>query len=195
MKSSRHLDIGCGPQARNPYGCNEVYGVDLASRPDTPKHFFRSANLAMEPIPFEDNFFSSVSAYDFLEHMPRLLSNGVDSTRSPFIALMNEIWRVLEPNGRFYAVTPAYPRIEAFSDPTHVNIITEETHLYFTEPQVWAKMYGFTGSFKLVRVEWMRKKADYEPINPCFRDKLRKLADKMMKRQAHLLWDFAAAKS
>lgn len=108
---------------------------------------------------------------------------------------MSEIWRVLEPNGSFYAVTPAYPRVEAFSDPTHVNVITAETHLYFTEPQVWARMYGFSGSFKLKRVEWIRKKADYEPAHPSLRDKLRKLADRIMKRQAHLLWEFTAVKN
>lgn len=40
---------------------------------------------------------------------------------------MNEVHRVLKPNGIFLHQTPAYPSTVAFRDPTHVNIITEET--------------------------------------------------------------------
>jgi len=58
----------------------------------------------------------------------------------------------------FFSQTPAYPAVEAFQDPTHVNIITAKTFpLYFCvhhlgEP--WAAMYGFVGSFELVAQEW-----------------------------------------
>lgn len=191
----RHLDLGCGKCMRNPYSCEQVFGIDLAAIPNMEESLFRAANLATEPIPFESDFFSSVSAYDFIEHVPRILSDNAGSTISPFIRIMNEVWRVLEPNGRFYAVTPAYPRVEAFSDPTHVNIITEETHNYFTEPHNWASMYGFTGSFRVLRIEWIRRNADFEPTPATFRHKLRRLADKAMGRRAHLLWEFIAVKT
>ncbi|MFC5576555.1 hypothetical protein ACFPOA_00835 [Lysobacter niabensis] len=76
--------------------------------------------------------FTSVSAFDFIEHIPRLLptADGRDTT-FPFINLMNEVRRVLDHGGRFHAVTPAFPYPHAFTDPTHVNFITHKTHEYF----------------------------------------------------------------
>ena len=61
--------------------------------------------------------------------------------------LMSEIWRVLKVNGKFLSFTPAYPNPAAFTDPTHVNIITEQTYNYFDAQNNWAKMYGFKGAF------------------------------------------------
>ncbi len=72
----------------------------------------------------------------------------------PFVNLMNEIFRVLKPGGRFYALTPAYPKQSAFVDPTHVNIITRKTHKYFTVPDNWGVMYGFHGTFEIIRTGW-----------------------------------------
>jgi SAM-dependent methyltransferase len=179
---------------RNPYGRDEVFGVDLAANPSLPADRYRAANLTTQAIPFESSYFNSVSAYDFIEHIPRVISTPDGSTKSPFIVLMSEIWRVLKPGGSFYAVTPAYPRVEAFSDPTHVNIITEETHRYFVEPSRWATMYGFTGSFRQVRVEWIRRNADFEPAAAPLRHKLRRFADGVMGRRSHLLWELEALK-
>ena len=33
--------------------------------------FFRLANLSIDPIPHPDSSFDSISAFDFLEHVPR----------------------------------------------------------------------------------------------------------------------------
>jgi len=117
----------------------------------------RVSNLSLEAIPYDDNMFSSVSAFDFIEHMPRVLAieNG-EKTIFPFIRLMNEIWRVLVPGGRFYAVTPAYPQPEACVDPTHVNIITDRTHSYFCGDECYGRAYGFIGCFEPLLVAWTR---------------------------------------
>ena len=41
--------------------------------------------------------------------------------------------------------------LEVFRDPTHVNIITDETFpLYFDDVNMWARNYGFTGKFKIL---------------------------------------------
>ena len=63
---------------------------------------------------------------------------------------MNEIHRTLKPGGIFLSRTPCYPISSAFTDPTHVNVITADTFpMYFDDKHTWAKMYGFKGSFKL----------------------------------------------
>lgn len=161
---NRHLDLGCGKFPRNPYGRAELCGVDI--RPLNGNGFeYRTANLAVDPIPYSDDSFGSVSAYDFIEHVPRLLATPDGrSTFFPFVRLMDEIWRVLMPDGRFYALTPAWPNAEAFVDPTHVNIITERTHEYFCDEQPLAHMYGFNGRFEALRTEWVHVENAYSAI-------------------------------
>ena len=113
MKNTKHLDLGCGGCPRNPYGQSELFGIDMGDFITSSN--IRSANLAIEKIQFDDDYFDSVSAFDFLEHIPRqAIDFDKKLTRFPFIELMQEIWRVTKPGGRFYAVTPVYPAPEAF---------------------------------------------------------------------------------
>ena len=68
-----------------------------------------------------------------------MLADSDGGSRLPFLGLMNEIYRVLEPGGLFFSSTPCYPWPMAYSDPTHVNIMSEETlHNYLCEPRLWA---------------------------------------------------------
>jgi SAM-dependent methyltransferase len=191
--TTRHLDLGCGTTPRNPYRCDELYTVDLARPEGVAAEYFRSANLSLEPIPYEDAMFDSVSAYDFLEHVPRVL-NTADGrgTRFPFVEVMNQVHRVLRPGGRLYALTPCWPRHESMTDPTHVNIITEHTHRYFTDDPPAARIYGFSGRFKCLRSAWVRKRRT-EYIVPGA-DPLRRFFDALLRRRAHLLWELEALK-
>lgn len=148
----RHLDLGCGGSPRNPYDRGVLCGVDICPADVRATHEHRVANLVVEPIPYPDGGFGSVSAYDFLEHVPRVFPDAKGGTRFPFIDLMDEIWRVLADGGRLYALTPAYPHPDAFVDPTHVNIITGDTHRYFCGDAPEGRMYGFKGRFEVVRV-------------------------------------------
>jgi SAM-dependent methyltransferase len=193
--TDKHLDIGCGKFPRNPYGRGTLCGVDLRALPEVDGFECRSANVVVDPIPYDDNSFGSVSAYDFIEHVPRVLS-GPDgrSTVFPFIRLMNEIWRVLAPGGRFYAVTPCYPSPAAFQDPTHVNIITEQTHIYFTGDSPLARMYGFTGSFELVRAEWGVYKDSLAPQVLSTHQRVRRWNYARKGKLTHFVWEFAAVK-
>ena len=144
------LDIGCGKQPRNFFNAATVYGIDI--RNDVEAGIYK-ADLIVEPIPFADEYFNFVTAHDFLEHVPRIIYSP--ERRFAFVEIMNEVWRVLKPGGQFLSVTPAYPHAEAFRDPTHVNIITEETFpMYFDNKICLAKMYGFTGGFQITDQKW-----------------------------------------
>lgn len=149
----RHLDLGCGDAPRNPYARAQLCGIDIRMPDHATGHEHRVANLVVEPIPFPDDSFGSVSAFDFIEHVPRVFPDGQGGTMFPFIRLMDEIWRVLAHGGRLYALTPAYPHPEAFVDPTHVNIITDRSHEYFCGASPNGRMYGFQGRFEVIRAE------------------------------------------
>jgi len=192
---TRHLDLGCGPVPRNPYQRDELFGVDIAAR-EQPGATIVRGNLALEPIPFEASHFDSVSAFDLIEHVPRVLPTADGrATRFPFIELMNEISRVLRPGGLLYALTPCYPSEEVFQDPTHVNIITARTHLYFTGPDPLGRMYGFSGDFTARRVEWVVSRDSYEAgTSLSLHQRFRRFNYWRKGQLSHLLWEFECSK-
>lgn len=146
---TKSLDLGSGITPKNPFNAKEVFGIDI--REEISNAIFK-ADLVVDPIPFENNSLDYVTAHDFLEHIPRLLYRP--NRTHPFINLMNEIYRVLKPSengGLFYSITPCFPFGDAWRDPTHVNIISDETFpLYFDNKNRWAAMYGFTGAFEII---------------------------------------------
>jgi SAM-dependent methyltransferase len=146
------LDLGCGPNPKNPFLATEVFGVDINNF-NNPN--IKIADLAIEPIPFEDNLFDFVSGFDFLEHIPRVVYIERER-RQPFIDVMSEVWRVLKPGGQTFFATPAFPHPEAFQDPQHINIITENSILYFSAPGLLelCQAYGFTGRFEVIKQTW-----------------------------------------
>lgn len=135
-ESASSLDLGCGLTPQNPFLASELLGVDIREDAEAK---IRKANPSVERIPFESNRFDFCTAFDFLEHVPRLIVTP-DRMRFPIMELMDDIHRVLKPGGIFFHKTPAFPAKQAFQDPTHVNIITEDAMpYYFCEPEIYAK--------------------------------------------------------
>lgn len=150
---TKTLDLGCGLRPKNPFNADDVYGIDIREGGDKVS----IADLAIEPIPFDDCFFDFCSAYDFIEHIPRVIY--MPQRKFCFVDLMSEIYRVLKPGGKFLSFTPAFPAPPAWRDPTHVNIITSETFpLYFDNKKCLAKMYGFNGGFEIEKQYWHKNK-------------------------------------
>ena len=152
--SSMALDIGSGPSPKNPFNASIIMGADLRDDIDKGVVF---ADLAIGSLPFDSNTFDFVTAHDVLEHIQRVqIIDG--ETKYPFIHVMNEVYRVLKPGGIFFNLQPCFPSKQVFQDPTHVNIMSEDTiSLYFCNP-VTAGMYGFIGEFHMLKDGW----ADYK---------------------------------
>jgi SAM-dependent methyltransferase len=152
---AKSLDLGCGDHPRTHFQADKLYGCDIRGCNDG---IIIAADLFTESIPFPSSSLDYVTAYDFIEHVPRVMTGLDGKTRFPFIELMNEIHRVLKPKGFFLSKTPAFPSKQVFQDPTHVNIITEDTFpFYFCEEQdrkPFAKIYGFNGTFVLTEQNW-----------------------------------------
>ena len=156
----------------------------------------KKANLVFDKIPFADSYFTSVSAIDFLEHIPRQICLGSSNELVyPFINLMNEVWRVLIPGGRFLAVTPAFPSPLAFADPTHVNYIARGTHEYFCGEKPAGSIYGFQGRF-IARIAKLSAPTNYRvmphhPLKSAVRDLGRRLSRNGLH---HMVWELEAVK-
>ena len=128
-----------------------------------------------------------------MENITRVnLGAAQGSSVFPFIELMNEVWRVLRPGGKFYAVFPAYPHHLAFCDPTHVNILTDKSHRYFTGTHPMARMYGFKGQFELMRQHRLHPRADLHPTQPSIKLRIKSVVDGFMDRRSHLIWELRA---
>ena len=80
------LDLGCGLNPQNPFRAEQVYGIDIR---DNPSKYIKCADLTVEPIPFEANFFDYVTAFDTLEHIPRVIYTP--NRRFSFVELKKEV--------------------------------------------------------------------------------------------------------
>jgi len=146
------LDLGSGPNPKNPFNSKELFGVDFRENIENNVLF---SDLSKGKLPFENEKFHYVTAFDLLEHIPRF--SDKDSS-FPLILLFNEIFRVLKKDGIFYCIQPVFPSPSAFQDPTHINIMSEETIENYFCQKAWARIYGFKGNFELIKDGWIRDK-------------------------------------
>lgn len=113
-QSGIRLDIGCGKNKQPGF-----VGIDYRAWPGVDVVH----DLESLPWPLPDECATTAIASHVLEHINP--HNGV------FINVMNEIWRVMKPEGQFAFVVPYAGSHGFFQDPTHVNPINESTMLYF----------------------------------------------------------------
>ena len=153
------IDIGSGIKPRNIFNSSKLIGLDFNVN---EKEGVIYCDLSSGILPFEDNSVSFITAFDFMEHLSRTQTKY--SSMNPFINLMNEIYRVLQPGGIFLSHTPAFPFSSVFQDPTHTNFISEMTFPGYFAKDVsgrwivpWAQQYGFNGEFTLLNQYWLNE--------------------------------------
>ena len=113
------VDLGCGVNKPEGY-----VGIDTLPTADIIYDL-------REGIPLDDSSVEKVRAKDILEHLPDI------------IAIMNECWRVLEPEGVLEIVVPRFPHVDSVKDPTHIRFFTVETFTeYFAGPNRLEAEYG-----------------------------------------------------
>lgn len=61
-----------------------------------------------------------------------------------FMRFMDEVWRIMKPDGQFMIAVPYAESVGFAQDPTHINMINENTMLYFdpVEPRAQGVLYN-----------------------------------------------------
>lgn len=127
------LDIGCGLVKKNGF-----IGIDkiIKTRPDIV------ADVEYG-LPVKTNSISHVYCSHLLEHVNNLPS------------LMEELYRIVKPNGIIEIIVPYYASLGAFMDPTHVRFFTEETFSYFSKSKKEKHFdYDFNCNFEIIKIEF-----------------------------------------
>ncbi len=93
-------------------------------------------NLNKLPLPFRDNEFEEILAYNILEHVN-------------YVPLMEELYGILKPGGVIKITVPHFTYVEAYADPTHINRFSFLTFSYFVKGGIreypFMKFSKFTG--------------------------------------------------
>jgi SAM-dependent methyltransferase len=79
------------------------------------------------PLPFEDETFDEIHAYEVLEHV------GKQGQYAFFFNQFSDFWRILKPNGLMMGSVPRWNGQWAWGDPGHTRIITEGTLSFLSQ--------------------------------------------------------------
>lgn len=104
-------------------------------------------DIEKTPWPLPDECVLTATASHVLEH--------INPHKGVFIDVMDEIWRILKPDGQFAFVSPHATSPGYAQDPTHCNMINETTMHYFA-PLSPTRLYQFyqPKPWKIERQYW-----------------------------------------
>lgn len=94
-------------------------------------------DLRQHPLPFEDNTFDEIHAYEVLEHLAQ------QGDYKFFFAEFSEYWRILKNKGFFFLTVPDRNSVWAWGDPSHTRIIQIE-NLTYLDQDAYKQQVGIT---------------------------------------------------
>jgi len=86
-------------------------------------------DLLKLPLPFADNSFDEIHAYEVLEH------TGQQGDYKFFFAQFSELYRILKEGGHVIATCPSRNSPWAWGDPSHTRVLQPEQLLFLHQPQ------------------------------------------------------------
>src|SRR3990167_6147238 len=120
------LNIGAGFQRIEGFT-----NIDLVQCIDNEGNTYTDVlcDVEKERLPFADNSVDEIACYEFLEHIGHGRNNpdGLDA----LIFVMNEMWRVLKPEGVLKGKCPHEDGENVWAYPTHQRVITIAMFDYF----------------------------------------------------------------
>lgn len=148
-KSGVRLDIGCGENRQ----ANWI-GMDVRALP-TVDIVWDAQDI---PYPIPDSICFQILLSHLWEHIEPKYR----------IQLMNELWRIMQPDGQLIISAPYYLSFGATQDPTHYTCPNEWTFLYFTPESPLYKIYK-PKPWKVISNNW-RPDGNLEVIMEAIKD-------------------------
>jgi predicted SAM-dependent methyltransferase len=126
------LNLGAGLQ---PKTGEEWINLDIVPLPNIDMVY----NLVFLPYPFENEQFEFIMGEDILEHLPHFTTDW-----RPFIPVfMEEMYRILKPNGAMYFRSPSVNAKFAWTDPSHTRTFTKDSMGFFDPDNEFGVASGF----------------------------------------------------
>lgn len=129
----KELILGCGNQKEvkvltqdgnnNKYDNAVTLDIDPDCKPDV------LWNLEKIPLPFKDNEFDEIHAYEILEH------TGQQGDFKFFFAQFSDFWRILKNEGILCGTVPNWDNEWAWGDPSHKRVINEGTLAFLSQKE------------------------------------------------------------
>lgn len=125
----KELLMGCGSRTVKDMTLDENTNFENVVRLDINSDHKPEVvhDLRIHPLPFKDNEFDEIHAYEVLEH----LANQGDFQF--FFKEFTEYARILKPGGRFFASVPATGSCWVWGDPSHKRVIQLETLVFLSQ--------------------------------------------------------------
>lgn len=125
------LNIGSGHRAISGFESLDMQALDGV------EHVW---DVNAYPWPFGDGSVEEAVCFHLVEHIPPVaIDNG--KTWFPFLAFMDEAWRVLEAGAALTIEAPVGGSHGYIMDPTHCNPVNKETWLYFSPKHCFYDIY------------------------------------------------------
>jgi len=99
--------------------------VFLDINPDTGPDIVWDLNN--RPLPFEDESFDEIHAYEVLEHI------GTQGDYKGFFEEFSEYCRILKPDGLLIGTVPKWDKIWAWGDPSHTRVLSEASFSFLAQ--------------------------------------------------------------
>ena len=144
VSGTKKLNIGCGTDIRLGWvnlDSADISGVDVVH------------DIEKLPLPFEDNTFDEILCQDVLEHVE-------------YIPVLQDLHRILKPDGEITIQVPHFTSRNNFIDPTHKKRFSINTFDFFangTHRQKY-RSYYFKFSFESL----VRREITFELWSPVF---------------------------
>lgn len=126
------LLIGCGHDRRKKVSFEGIpsewtdlttLDIDPGVKPDV------THDLDVLPLPFADDTFDEIHAYECLEHC------GRQGDWRFFFDQFAEFWRILKPGGYFVATVPMWDSPWAWADPGHTRVIAKNSLIFLNQEE------------------------------------------------------------